>query len=79
MSSQHEGLTSRFQELIPELGVGEDDMVTDIMILAKSVNVQGQVSMHLAHTMREDWVLRQGFLRAALDIEASHPRAVEEE
>lgn len=77
--TQHEHLILRINELIPELSIGAGSMVTDLMIMVKSTDMDGDVSMHIAHTMKKDWILRLGFIHAAMDIEDSNPEVVDKD
>lgn len=72
MSESHpshtEPMTRRLASLIPDMGLAEEDMVTDIIILGKVVNPDGRVSISVGMTCKQDWITRDGMLGAAIDL-----------
>ncbi|RAJ70298.1 hypothetical protein K378_01463 [Streptomyces sp. Amel2xB2] len=61
------------------LDLDEGDMVTDVMVMAKVIKADGDVSLVKGTSESLDWISAVGMLSASLEIEHGRYRRVEED
>jgi hypothetical protein len=68
----NEGVLDRLTKLVRGLELGEDDLVTEIIVVVKKSNsTTGRVGLCYNHDTK-DWIIRRGMLDAVLEIETSN-------
>lgn len=69
--------TSQLGSIVESLGVtltlDEGDMVTDVVLLAQVIEADGTVRLGLTWSDGTSWILRNGMLNAAAQIESAVP------
>lgn len=69
MSALNEGVLERLKKLVEGLGIEDDDMITEIIIIAKTSSMgRGRVGICYNYDTK-DWVIRRGMLDAVVDLE----------
>lgn len=69
MSEINEGTLERLRKLVEGMGLSENDVLTELIVIGKTSNLDnGKVGICYNHDTK-DWVVRAGMLSAAADIE----------
>lgn len=69
MSINDAHVLERLRKLVEGLGIEDDDMVTEIIVIAKTANLErGIVGICYNHDTK-DWIIRRGMLDAVVDLE----------
>lgn len=68
----NEGVIERIKKLVEGLGLTEEDLITEIIVVVKKSNAaSGRVGLCYNHDTK-DWIIRRGMLDAVLEIETSN-------
>lgn len=79
MSVVNEGVLERLRKLVEGLELRDDQVLTDIIVVAKSVALDDNRVGVCYNFDSNDWLVRRGLLDAAIDIETEHPPRQDED
>lgn len=79
MTTVNKGLLERLRKLVEGLEVEEDQVVTDLIVIAKTSSMKDSRVGVCYNFDTGDWVVRRGMLDAAVDIETEAPPRRDEE
>ena len=69
----NEGLLDRLRKLVEGLDIKEDQVITDLLVIAKTSSMSDDRVGLCYNFDTKDWIVRRGMLDAAVDIETEEP------